>query len=154
MSSCNLCGSQLRPNFGQHADNPRQALESEISWVEAQLGQLIQVHRSLRKALNNQFCPVLQLPLEISTKIFVYCDLGVGSTTPFQLGHICHRWRDLVWSTPMLWKNVSLDLRHRFNCDLIHQWLVHSGQQPLDIKITCDLVGHTIRGWQEKQDRG
>jgi hypothetical protein len=103
-------------------------------------------HKSLRKALNNRFCPVLQLPLEISTEIFMhYLQASIYMrTTPFQLGRICHAWRDLVWSNPGLWSTVTVALwdsqRHsNSNCKLLREWLVHSGQQPLTIKLALAL---------------
>jgi hypothetical protein len=154
------CGSQLgKPvfdNFGQQTDDPRQALELEISRVDAQLDQLIRKRKSLRKALNNQFCPVLQLPLEITTEIFTHC-LRLPNKefmTPFHLGHICHAWRDLIWSTPRLWSMVSLNLQCHPNCELVREWLMCSGQQPLLIRLEWE-PRYTENQWaqhEEEQD--
>jgi hypothetical protein len=117
-------------------EDPRQALELEISRVEAQIDQLMQKRKSLMKALNDRFSPVLQLPCEVSTEIFMhYVRVPNEFTTPFQLGHICKAWRDFVWSTPKLWSTVSIVISHLPLCELLEEWLAHSGLQPLTIDL-------------------
>lgn len=138
------CSSRLDTlvdsQHGQQTDVSRQALELEISRVEAQMELLVQKHKLLKKALNDRFTPALQLPPEISTEIFMHC-LRVPNkelTTPFQLGHICQTWRDFVWSTPRLWSILLLDTMRRANIKLIKEWLVRSGRQPLFISLALE----------------
>src|ERR1700733_8226023 len=118
MTSAGVCGLQLgvsTENSDWHngrltgPEDPRHVLESELWQVDHQLDQLLQKRRILRRTLNDRFCPVLQLPVEVSTEIFMHylrkTDKRV--TTQFELGRICQAWRDHVWSTPKLWSLVA-----------------------------------------------
>ena len=65
----------------------------------------------------NSLSPFGQLPAEIKTEIFYNAvnpstDLygSEGPVNPFFLGKICHGWRDFVWSTPILWTTLYLQL--------------------------------------------
>lgn len=139
---------------GRPSEDPRHALELEILRVEAQLDQLSRKHKSLKRALNDRFCPVLQLPNEVSSEIFMHCLRRPNKelVTPFQLGHICQAWRDLVLSSTRLWSIITLNFRYHSSCDLIQEWLVRSGEQPLVVDFTWEPWSNDeyVRAQEEK----
>jgi hypothetical protein len=49
-------------------------------------------------------------------------------------------WRDLAWSTPMLWSEISLllDDCSPVDYELLEGWLARSGCSPLSIHLTLD----------------
>jgi hypothetical protein len=126
-------------------------LESEITRVKALLHQLEQQRSRLKRQLNACRSPVLQLPPELTSEIFVtylahhewdgltscLSDVLI-SRTPLLFGRICSAWRELAWSTPKLWSSMQLDLENN-NIDpiLVNQWLDRSGSLPLSI---CALL--------------
>jgi F-box-like len=130
--------------------------------VQAQVDELVETRRSLNEALNDRFCPVLQLPPEISTEVLKNCLPAVNAPvpldrentpmTPFQLGHICRNWRNLVWSTPNLWSTVYLDLSIPINDWVVDEWLSRSGRQPLSIHLHLPLAYRFYE--HDEADRG
>ncbi|KAF7335263.1 F-box domain-containing protein [Mycena sanguinolenta] len=97
--------------------------------------------------------PVLTLPNEITTEIFLYSNLpslmGRESTpnphyAPMLLLHVCRAWRAIAIATPRLWANLWLDfscLPSRFfeaeNLDkFLAEYVVRLGACPLSLKLT------------------
>ncbi|KAJ7507070.1 hypothetical protein B0H11DRAFT_1903066 [Mycena galericulata] len=61
--------------------------------------------------------PVLTLPYEIVTDIFIQFipaypvpPPAIGLLSPTVLGQICRKWRGILWSSPALWRAISLSL--------------------------------------------
>jgi hypothetical protein len=152
---CSSCGSQLDESIGhpasglsaQHAhdiDLRLQLEETELEILRTQsiLHQLKQKRASLGRAVNHLLSPVLRLPNELSTDIFLHClpDMNLpfatnSLITPFYLGSICHTWRDLIWSTPQIWSIVSIDLSSSMPIDLLEEWFIRSDLLPLSIQV-------------------
>ncbi|KAJ7742565.1 hypothetical protein B0H16DRAFT_1247778, partial [Mycena metata] len=73
---------------------------------------------TLRDRLNAYTYPVLTLPPEVMSEIFVHF-LPVypkrapqkGLLSPSTLGQICCLWREIAFSTPQLWRTVKIFLR-------------------------------------------
>lgn len=148
MTKCGHCGSSLNASAlgTRFADDPLQGLqeaEQEILRLQLLLDELIERRRSFKQEINNRYCPVLQLPPEISTEIFSHClpsvyslpSISVKDLTPYHLGHVCRAWRDTVWSTPRLWSTICLNLSDKINLSLITRWMMFSGQHPLSVSI-------------------
>ncbi|KAF8186809.1 hypothetical protein BJ912DRAFT_1143861 [Pholiota molesta] len=132
------------------------ALDQEISEVERLLATLKAKRPSICGRMNRAHDPLTsKLPVEIVSKIFanflpdiVAWDYGICpndrhwvplnySTTPFVLGTVCVSWRDITWSTPILWSSISLNLAHieEKHVNLVRRWLRRSGGCPLYINI-------------------
>ena len=91
------------------------------------------------------------LPAEIKAAIFykavqlpcpLYDGDGEGEpsvVTPLFLGKNCRDWRDLVWSSPLLWSNIHLCVtRRRCNAqaNLLRDWLSRTASCPLSVCLT------------------
>jgi F-box-like len=150
MSLCAQCRSLRDSAFhftplSQRVDDPRRQLEdleAEITHVEKLLAQLVRQRVPLKRKINARFSPVLQLPVEITSEIFMTCfppnawELW-GSKTPLDLGKVCSTWRDIAWSMPWLWNTVSLSVPHLSptHTEMLDEWLFRSGQLPLSIRL-------------------
>lgn len=93
-----------------------------------------------------------KLPAEIVSKIFtnflpanVASDYGIRDvragkvvrTTPLLLGAVCSAWRAIIWSTPLLWTSIFVNLAdfEKAHIDILDEWLHRSGGLPLYIGI-------------------
>jgi len=59
--------------------------------------------------------------------------------TPFFLGKICRDWRDLVWSSPLLWINIHLCItrrRYKAQANLLRDWLSRTASCPISFCLT------------------
>ncbi|KAJ7703934.1 hypothetical protein B0H17DRAFT_39218 [Mycena rosella] len=103
------------------------------------------------------YYPILTLPVEITTKIFLDC-LPVGlpsydtkSCTPLKdppllLTGICWHWRIIALSTPQLWSHVRLEFLGKHGVQAGHidswwvaflgRWLSRAQTQPLSMTIS------------------
>jgi hypothetical protein len=75
---------------------------------------------SAQLQLDSIVYPVLTLPSEITSEIFICC-LPTSSTDvernavdphapPMLLSHVCQAWREITLSTPALWATIDLDM--------------------------------------------
>ncbi|KAJ7148421.1 hypothetical protein C8R43DRAFT_1194563, partial [Mycena crocata] len=147
-------------NFYKSTDAMSCAAELEadrarLAEIEEQLLDLLESVRILRlqrkiiqKRLDAFKYPVLTLPNEITSEIFIHslppypeCPPMTGNSSPTHLTHICRRWRDIALTTPTLWRAIKLD-------DAIHDkggaqealeaWLSRSGSCPLSIYVNVN----------------
>jgi hypothetical protein len=129
--------------FDRHTDKPQNALEQEIFEVQVQLDRLSRKQTQLKRELNERFCPVLQLPPEITTEIFNECyPSGVwiesnnsDFSTPFILGQVCGIWRTLAKSTSSIWCTISFDVVTT-KVEFCQEWLARSRDSPLYVRLT------------------
>ncbi|KAJ7159450.1 hypothetical protein C8R46DRAFT_956671 [Mycena filopes] len=98
--------------------------------------------------------PILRLPFELTSKIFVHCttDSSDLHSAPLLLGWVCRHWRSIALSCPELWSSFtkvirvdkSLDVapsRYTALSELLQIWLARSATLPL----TLTLHYHGIR---------
>ncbi|KAF7335363.1 F-box domain-containing protein [Mycena sanguinolenta] len=87
--------------------------------------EIIQQHEILKKLhetriilqfqLDSLVYPILTLPVEIISEIFIHC-LPVGNAkvtlahAPFVLLKICRRWREIALTTPRLWATLDANV--------------------------------------------
>ncbi|KAJ7353225.1 hypothetical protein DFH08DRAFT_856251 [Mycena albidolilacea] len=98
------------------ADRSRIAhIEAQISELERTISSLKEEKYSLRARLAIYTYPVLTLPNEIVSEIFVHFlpafpqfPPPIGLLSPYLLCQICRKWRDIAFSTPALWSVISL----------------------------------------------
>lgn len=115
-------------------------LQSETAYVQTLLHSLVQSQYHLKRELNARSAPILQLPPELLSEIFIiYASGSVWSEwirrhrSPLILGKVCNSWRELAWSIPKLWSSIWLELWRNKDPALVDQWLVRSGKLPLSI---------------------
>ncbi|KAJ6602786.1 hypothetical protein DFH09DRAFT_863641, partial [Mycena vulgaris] len=91
----------------------------------------------------------LDLPNEIVSEIFLnvlpvypYRPSPTGPSSPTVLAQICSRWRQLSFSTPLLWRAIRLKFR---DCTesapyltILQTWLTRSNNRPLSISLEYD----------------
>ncbi|PPQ74575.1 hypothetical protein CVT26_007826 [Gymnopilus dilepis] len=83
-----------------------------------------------------------RMPIELAIYIFeAYLDEERKKCSPLVLGAVCRPWRQLVWSTPMLWTTMNLDFQRRKpitanTVKLVEDWLDRSQSLPLNVWLT------------------
>jgi hypothetical protein len=96
-----------------------------------------------------QVYPILTLPNEITSEIFMHCLPSYPYTTlnprnaPMLLLHICKAWRSVAISTPSLWVDLRLTLnrlpRSFFEAEnleiFLADWLARVGACPLSVHL-------------------
>ncbi|KAJ7859534.1 hypothetical protein B0H14DRAFT_2442358 [Mycena olivaceomarginata] len=133
------------------ADRARLAdLDAQILDLERSLSALRSQRQPVFERLSACTYPVLTLPNEITTEIFIHflpnypsCPPLTGPDSPTLLAQICREWRDIALETPALWGAISLSyspipFEHRVH--LCNLWLSRSRCSPLSL----ELNGHAI----------
>ena len=90
--------------------------------------------------------PTARIPSEILIEIFqISCQPVYNgyrqAVTPFFIGSICRRWRDVAWSTPLLWNTILLHVslkQHSSQVQLLRDWLLNARSAPLSIKLIAE----------------
>ncbi|KAJ7193874.1 hypothetical protein GGX14DRAFT_527763 [Mycena pura] len=144
-SLCPTCGSHtysLLP-ADSHVINAqlRASLEEVQTAIRRQLEPAIlselPVHRkrqALERRLGLIVYPVLTLPNEIVSRIFVDCLPDHGRVRPSQtalLAQICRRWRDIALETCELWSSVDLTSTRHITDQFLLTWISRGKQYPL-----------------------
>ncbi|KAJ7935142.1 hypothetical protein B0H13DRAFT_2472959 [Mycena leptocephala] len=152
------------------ADRTRAAdLEVQILELERSLSALRNEKVLVQERLDSYKYPVLTLPNEIVSEIFIHflpvyplCPPLAGILSPTSLTQICRKWRDIALATPALWRAIRLSDYHipseprRVIFDL---WLNRSRCCPLSVHIDeynewlhvpgtfSDVISHSTR-WE------
>ncbi|KAJ7044738.1 hypothetical protein C8F04DRAFT_595623 [Mycena alexandri] len=102
-----------------------------------------------RRALQTRLdYPVLTLPPEITSEIFLHClpetrelDVVNPREAPLLLTHVCRAWRQIASSLPALWTTFQVmnvvDFPRLFRIAEI--WFTHSRQCPISVKVYGSL---------------
>ncbi|KAJ7757700.1 hypothetical protein DFH07DRAFT_457593 [Mycena maculata] len=111
----------------------------------AQIDQKIAQLQAERKALVESLTfPVITLPVEITSEIFVHSlpdnPLDYSATeVAIILGRVCHQWRDITLSIPQLWAAWSFAIDSDCSLQQIRDgmklWLSRSKDRPLSIRL-------------------
>ncbi|EAU83444.1 hypothetical protein CC1G_04700 [Coprinopsis cinerea okayama7 len=141
MPLCEGCG---RLNPGYSSKPTADELADEIIQIEALMSKLSERRTIIRRRINT-LAPISRLPSEILLEIFtLYCkaepDTEAPHPSPLFLGSVCVAWRTLVWSTPLLWRSIHINvsLAHRTRrADVLLEWLMRARSVPLHIKLTA-----------------
>ncbi|KAJ7639715.1 hypothetical protein DFH06DRAFT_640828 [Mycena polygramma] len=134
---------------------------ARIADIRAQLLQLQETFEilqeeqaSLQDELDDYTYPVLTLPNEIISEIFVHFlpvyparPRKTGLLSPILLCQICRAWREIALSTPALWRAVGVSISNfvgpeKSNRELrwLETSLTRSGSCPLSIKLVPGLI--------------
>ncbi|KAJ6599991.1 hypothetical protein DFH09DRAFT_627888 [Mycena vulgaris] len=119
------------------------SLSASISQQERLLQQLTDEKAAVQRQLDRFVYPVLTLPPEITSDIFMWCsalDLVSPhpSRAPLILLQVCRAWRAIALSVPALW-----DTLHDLECrvpeimeNLVVTWFSRAGARPLSLNLT------------------
>ncbi|KAJ7720923.1 hypothetical protein B0H16DRAFT_1792201 [Mycena metata] len=119
---------------------------ARIAVIKAKILELERENDLLQDRLDAYTYPVLTLPNEIISEIFiqflpVYPEPPqiIGRSSPNVLGQICRKWREIAFGTPALWRGITLSLRNGKRLDqklrLLELWLKRSGSCLLSINM-------------------
>ncbi|KAJ6459529.1 hypothetical protein C8R45DRAFT_1030357 [Mycena sanguinolenta] len=130
------------------ADRVRVAnLNAEILVLERALSALRIQRAQAQESLDSYKYPVLTLPNEIITEIFVHvvpkypdqCPTSSLRHSPVLLTQICREWRDIALQTPALWRAIVLpslaEQAARFD-----PWLSRARGYPLSLFYDMDSI--------------
>ncbi|KAK7052172.1 F-box domain-containing protein [Favolaschia claudopus] len=117
-------------------------LEEQVTALKNSISVLHSYKDPAQQRLDSYKYPVLTLPNEIVSEVFLHFlptypepPPFFGGLSPTTLTQICHRWRDIALTTPALWR--AIDLRG-FTVEwvalLAPVWLERSGCLPLSIR--------------------
>ncbi|SJK98753.1 uncharacterized protein ARMOST_02022 [Armillaria ostoyae] len=116
------------------------------------------VHKSLA-AYSSTLAPIRRLPIDILRTVFREIQLSMWSDRgspkdhqaldfsqgPWNLGHVCGAWRDIVLSYPQLWSHLVLHFWESHPAETPHHtvlalkaMILRSAQHPLDIIFALD----------------
>ncbi|KAJ7841423.1 hypothetical protein B0H13DRAFT_116925 [Mycena leptocephala] len=123
-------------------------IEAQIRDLELSLAELPAEKTLVQERLRSSTYPVLTLPNEIVSEIFIHflplrplCPPLTGLLSPTTLMQICLQWREVTQATPELWRaipfaNNRIPLEAQLHiCDI---WLSRSRGYPLSIRINHD----------------
>ncbi|KAJ7476229.1 hypothetical protein FB451DRAFT_269696 [Mycena latifolia] len=139
------------------AQDPRRV---RIAEIDREIAKLQTERQTLVESL---IFPVLTLPVEITSQIFVEClpPTPPSASTfdaPLVLGRVCSRWREIALSTPQLWASWSLAIDGGSLSRVIYSlklWLERSKNCPLSIRLhhkdcTSEDVNSDDEDWWER----
>ncbi|KAJ6477532.1 hypothetical protein C8R45DRAFT_1007249, partial [Mycena sanguinolenta] len=143
MPLCRKCGFNSATDLEETQTNTdRVALRNRLSELDALIATLTAECQRLRCVADTIIYPVLSLPAEITTEIFLRCtpsqsNLGESpSEAPLLLAQICRQWRQIALDTPHLWRSL-LFRNDETSIELLRLWLSRSGSLPLNLDLNC-----------------
>ncbi|KAJ7633452.1 hypothetical protein DFH06DRAFT_1222845 [Mycena polygramma] len=93
--------------------------------------------------------PVLKLPVEITSRVFLCC-LPTGgcvvpssSNAPLLLAQICRHWRDVALSTPQLWNSIRAMGENPPHA-LFQSWFIRARGTPLSLDLARPVPTTTL----------
>ncbi|KAJ7757582.1 hypothetical protein B0H16DRAFT_1689592 [Mycena metata] len=150
------------------ADPRARPAELDASIVELRLHlKALDVQASIQRPLDGIVYPVLTLPPEIMSNIFLHClhlpnlddQRRTGPTpihAPLLLLQVCRAWREIALSTPHLWVFLHVDLDRLTERlpypeieTFVADWFGRAGSCPLTLSLCCELrrtFANGIRG--------
>ncbi|KAJ6515367.1 hypothetical protein C8R45DRAFT_956270 [Mycena sanguinolenta] len=125
-------------------------LDAQIAQQRRHLGELEQIRSNVERELHaTAMFPVLTLPAEITTEIFLRClplaplCIPRGQySAPVVLASVCQAWRDITFAAPALWSKLDIrldDVAHwgkGLVGDLADLWLSRAQNCPLTLEFT------------------
>ncbi|KAJ7482649.1 hypothetical protein FB451DRAFT_121241 [Mycena latifolia] len=129
------------------------SLDPYASNMRAAPAELVERRKSVKLQLDAVVYPVLTLPPEITSEIFIKSVEGDYPILPWDkllLLQICHLWRVIALSTPLLWASLDLSLERcaqRFipgapvSTDFIDGWI----SRACGIPVSLGLYGSGVQ---------
>ncbi|KAJ7801489.1 hypothetical protein B0H13DRAFT_1556692, partial [Mycena leptocephala] len=108
-------------------------LRSRLIEIETQTERLRIEKERISECLASLIYPILTLPPEITSEIFLHC---ARATTrgPLGVAGVCKAWRSIALATPALWKEFwCTGMQNRNLHHLLQCWLPRAGGLPLTL---------------------
>ncbi|KAJ7230360.1 hypothetical protein GGX14DRAFT_582969 [Mycena pura] len=149
-SSCPTCGGPTYRDTLQTSLFPvdphvtTAELRASLEEVQTAILRLHRKEQELERRLGLVVYPVLTLPNEMVSRIFIECLPSHGrvrpskKAAPLLFAQICRRWRDIAFETCELWSSVDLDsikLRHSVDQSLLESWLSRGKKHQLSLTL-------------------
>ncbi|KAJ7604207.1 hypothetical protein FB45DRAFT_880894 [Roridomyces roridus] len=144
----------------------RVADRARVAELTAQIHNLEKQRGPHQKRLDAYKYPILTLPTEITSEIFMQylppypaCPPLAGPSSPTCLTHVCRRWREIALATPQCWRAIPLVLPASRNEQVVPVWLARSRLLPLSIQMESGdhdgawLTAATLRALLQCQNR-
>ncbi|KAJ7280810.1 hypothetical protein C8J57DRAFT_1174431 [Mycena rebaudengoi] len=122
-------------------------LDARILALEQALVTARLERQDLQTRLNAYKYPILTLPTEITSEIFIHFlpryperPQVIGLSSPHILGQICRTWREIALGTPRLWRAIELNpptARPTKALAILRTWISRSKNCPLSISLQC-----------------
>ncbi|KAJ6516713.1 hypothetical protein C8R47DRAFT_1268230 [Mycena vitilis] len=118
--------------------------KSTVLRQQKYLEALERQQRELRIKLAQIIYPVIPLPTEIISRIFLACLPNHGrmrparNAPPLVLVQVCRHWRNIVLSSSELWASVDLSFplnRRGWPLPLLETWFSRANRRPLSVTI-------------------
>ncbi|KAJ7889293.1 hypothetical protein B0H14DRAFT_3127016 [Mycena olivaceomarginata] len=114
-------------------------IRSRLLEIENQKERLRVERKHLLESLDSIVYPVLTLPPEITSEIFIHCVRGYTRHGPLLVASVCKAWRTIALTTPVLWSEFQ---GSRFGgsmgrgnpVSLLQCWLPRAGIRPLTLE--------------------
>ncbi|KAJ7762569.1 hypothetical protein B0H16DRAFT_1688154 [Mycena metata] len=103
--------------------------------------RLMEEKVTIQRSLDSMVYPILTLPVEIMTEIFLHCLPNHPlyprkAVAPMLLGRICRQWRNIACSTPRLWAQLVVSSRRGPSFELLlREWLRRARATPLSLHL-------------------
>ncbi|KAJ7600742.1 hypothetical protein C8J56DRAFT_911172 [Mycena floridula] len=113
----------------------REAINSLDSKMASLMSQRRELESNLEQAVRSQ-SPVLRLPSELLSSIFVIGVLEFGDENPVMVATlmlVCRYWADVTLGTPVLWSKISVSQHD--SLEKARRKLTRSKSCPLDVTI-------------------
>ncbi|KAF7352059.1 F-box domain-containing protein [Mycena venus] len=124
------------------------AQRAELADIQHQLEVLKTRERDLEAALASVVYPVLTLPPEITSRIFLKCLPFHGrvqpsaTKAPLVLAQVCRHWRDVALATARLWSSIDLkfevgrrNIPDNGTMPLLRTWLSRAKRSPISLTL-------------------
>ncbi|KAJ7459242.1 hypothetical protein FB451DRAFT_1272288 [Mycena latifolia] len=124
------------------------AQRAELADIQHQLEVLKTRERDLEAALASVVYPVLTLPPEITSRIFLKCLPFHGrvqpsaTKAPLVLAQVCRHWRDVALATARLWSSIDLkfedgrrNIPDNGTIPLLRTWLSRAKHSPISLTL-------------------
>ncbi|KAJ7125437.1 hypothetical protein C8R46DRAFT_80729 [Mycena filopes] len=139
------------------ADRARVAeLEAQILQLQDRIRDLEGEKHLTQHRLDRYCYPVLTLPNEITSEIFTHFLPAfplrpplIGIASPTVLTQICRAWREIAFSTPTLWRAMTIPsspiiMTFEAKTTMADRWLGRSRSCPLSIEIGYRWYGTSV----------
>ncbi|KAJ7449988.1 hypothetical protein B0H11DRAFT_323287 [Mycena galericulata] len=119
-------------------------ISADIEQQKKILNDLERSKRLAERQLNAVRDPVAQLPLEISSEIFLQSLPPLSEPRahhiPMLLLNVCSAWTDIALSTPALWASIHIGFpRAQGFPELLCTWLQRARNRPLSVSLSGTL---------------
>ncbi|KAF8153576.1 hypothetical protein K438DRAFT_1987541 [Mycena galopus ATCC 62051] len=125
--------------------DPKCAIVAQILDIVRPLSAVHIEQALLQARLDAYKYPVLTLPNEITSEIFIHFVPGyphppplVGTDSPTTLTAVCRKWREVAHAIPALWRAIwfgNWGIPYERENQIFDAWLQRCGSRPLSVKI-------------------